>query len=851
MSEANVTRFVLENGLVVLVQEDHSFPRVAYEVRVRGGSCDDTPWAGSGLAHLMEHMLFKGTTRRPVGSIEEEVRRYEGAMNAFTSYDHTGYTLQTGSAYLSEALDLLADVLFHSSFDAEEFTREQEVIRSEMKMNRDDPDRRLFLRLWGTAYQVHPYRHPVIGYEEVFRRLKRDDAVAFYRERYVPNNMVLSIVGDVRSAEVHTLIQERFGAVSRGVPFDWSRAQEPQQLTHRSTTETFAVQQAQIMMGFHSTALQHEDLYALDVAAQILGQGRSARFEQRLRRQEQLVHSIGAWNATPQDQGLFMISATVDEDKIAATREAIQRELQLIRWQGVTEKEVERAKHMAETSHLFGLQSLDGRASDLATNELLVGDYAFSKHYVEGVRGVTATAVQRAVSQYLADKPHTFVALLPQTTQTPEVDAIISSEQLTWDQQTLSNGIDVVLGRKSSTPLIALRAVWPGGVRAEAADEAGLANLTAQLLLAGTKHHSAEELAELVENRGGRMSAFSGKDTFGINLDLRAEDVKFGLGLLKELMRDATFPQVEVDREKMRVLAQLRAREDDIFEVTGDRMRAALLGEHPYARHALGHADVVERVLTADCARFYRRYVVSQGMVLGIVGDIDLPKTMSMVQQVLGHVSSADPADIDMHQPVPLTARQELIVSLPERQQVIVVFGYPGVPWLSTDRYAVEVMQAVLSGSGGRLYQSIREEQGLAYTLGAYHVPGEVGGYFVSYVATTPDAVDRVVNALYVQMESLRTTALTDQEVELAKRSMLSRYYGGIEEVGSIALQAALNVQYDLGIEELMAYPTKLAAITPLDVQRVANIYLNPEASVQVIAGPSQVAAAAEPVEVP
>jgi len=826
LPELPVTSITLDNGLTLLIQEDHTYPRIAFEVRVKGGSCDDAPWVGSGLAHLMEHMLFKGTERRPVGSVETEVRRYQGSMNAFTSYDYTGYSLEVGSAYLREGLDLLADVLFHAAFDPTELGKEQAVVRSEMQMNRDDPERRLMQRFWATAFQVHPYRHPIIGYEAVFSQLGREEILAFYRRRYVPNNMVLAIVGDVTTAKVRALAEELFGARPQGPPFDWLRASEPPQLSPRNSVEEFPVTQAHLMLGFHSTRLQDPDLYALDVLAQVLGQGESSRLEQRLRRDRGLVHQIQAWNMTPQDAGLLTVVATTDPEKVEEATQEILKEMTSIAHDGVTEAELSRAKRMVEADYLFARQSLSARAGDVASYALLVGDPLFGQRYVEGIQTVTGAAVQRVAQRYVVDGAWTLATLIPQREPAPTPPPATPAPGIAWQTTQLTNGATVVVGRDPRAPLVALRAVWRGGLRAESPEQAGLSNVTAQLILGGTAQRSAAELVTAVESRGGRISAFSGKDALGITLDLLARDLPFGVELLHELMTQATFPEQELAREQARITAQIHARSDDIFEMTGERLREALLGAHPYARHPLGTAVSVARVTTAACREFYRRYIVPQHLVLVVVGDVEPEATIRRLTDALGALPrSATPA-LDASAPAVPSDTATVTATMPGREQAVIALGFPGAAWTAKDRYALEIVAAILSGSAGRLYQQLREAAGLSYTLGAYHVAGEVGGYLTCYVATTPATAEEVSARLIAAIEALTHAAPSAAEVELAKRALLDHYYRELQTVGAVAMRTAVNVVVGLGVDELAQYPARIARLTPEDIARVIHQYL-------------------------
>ena len=266
-----IESLTLDNGLTVLWEADHRQPLVAIEARIGGGLRGEGAWVGSGITHFIEHMLFKGTTSRPPGRIDQEVRRYGGTVNAFTSHDVTGVSLFVESRFLLQALEMLSDILQHATFPDEEFAKERQVVLSEIQMNRDDPDRRLSQLFWSRHFLSHPYRHPILGYRDLLERLTPQDLRAFYRAQYVPDNIILTCVGDVDPSAMPELILHAFGSWPRGAPYQVTVPLEPPAISVRETTEALPVQAAYATLGFSTTRLAHPDLYVLDVLAGILG----------------------------------------------------------------------------------------------------------------------------------------------------------------------------------------------------------------------------------------------------------------------------------------------------------------------------------------------------------------------------------------------------------------------------------------------------------------------------------------------------------------------------------------------------------------------------------------------------
>ena len=266
-------KHVLPNGLILLVQEDHSAPVASVQAWVGTGSIHEGAHLGAGLSHLLEHMLFKGTETRTTNAIAQSVQDEGGYINAYTSFDRTVYWIDVPKAGAATAIDLLADACMNSTLPADEFVKEQEVIRREFAMVNDDPDRVNSQQLFATAYREHPYRYPVIGYLDVFNRLTRDDVMAYYKARYVPNNIVFVVVGDVDEAAVVSQLETYFAAYPRQAMPPMLITAEPPQLGQRVSQRDFPTELSRLVLSWHIPCVTHPDVPALDVLATALGRG--------------------------------------------------------------------------------------------------------------------------------------------------------------------------------------------------------------------------------------------------------------------------------------------------------------------------------------------------------------------------------------------------------------------------------------------------------------------------------------------------------------------------------------------------------------------------------------------------
>jgi len=292
---------VLPNGLTVIVQEDRSAPVASVQAWCATGSVDENDHLGAGLSHILEHMLFKGTKTNPANAIAQKIQNVGGYINAYTSFDRTVFWIDVPKDGVSVALDVLADAMMNSTLPAEDYAKEQEVIRREFAMGMDDPDRMAGQLLFATAYQRHPYRLPVIGLIDVFNQLTSEDVMRYYRARYVPNNLTFIVVGDVDADAVNKQLADFFKDYPAKSLTPVFIPSEPPQLGRRETHEEFVTELTRLSLSWHIPEITHPDVPALDLLSTILGDGRSSRLYRQLREESGLAYGVSAFSYTPGD----------------------------------------------------------------------------------------------------------------------------------------------------------------------------------------------------------------------------------------------------------------------------------------------------------------------------------------------------------------------------------------------------------------------------------------------------------------------------------------------------------------------------------------------------------------------
>src|SRR2546427_5409342 len=357
---ATPTRELLSNGVALIVQEHRASDVVSLQLWMRMGGRDEAA-AELGLAHYIEHMLFKGTPTRPPGAIDTLIEGFGGASNAFTSYDTTHYDFVVPAAHVRGGIELLADLAVNASFPPGEIENEKKVVFEEMNLIEDDPEKFLLRRLYELSYSPHPYGRPLLGRREFIQKLTRDQLAQFYRKHFVPKNMVLVVVGAVEPTRVRLLADATFGRVAAAPPAPRAAAAVPALDRTRRADVSRAEKQAYLGLAWRTAPTGNEDLYAVDLLTYILGDSPSSRLNQTVREQLRLVANIEAGYGAFEQSGLVTVTARLEAPEPGRAEEAILDVIRKVRAEGVTEAERQRALITAESSYAFDIQTAEGR----------------------------------------------------------------------------------------------------------------------------------------------------------------------------------------------------------------------------------------------------------------------------------------------------------------------------------------------------------------------------------------------------------------------------------------------------------------------------------------------------------
>ena len=806
-------RTVLPNGLTLLVQSDKSAPVASVQVWVKTGSIHEGGLLGAGLSHYLEHMLFKGTERRAGREISTAVQAHGGNINAYTTFDRTVYYIDLPSAHVGVALDILADAVLHSTLPADEVTRERDVILREIAMGNDDPDHRLGEALFDTAFRQHPYKYPIIGYKDVFSAVTREDLVAYYRARYVPNNLVVVVAGDVDPAAVRVLVETHFGTAPRTKLAPVLVLPEPTQLAPRALHRHEDVELTRAGLSWQIPGLTHVDAPVLDLLAVLLGQGDSSVLWQEIREKARLVHSIDATSWNPGDTGLFYISYICEPKHREATARRVRRELDRVALKGFTSAQIRKGLRQLVVGEINTRKTMSGQASRLGAAEVVAGDVNFGKSYFARLARVSAADLRRVLRAYLAADRVTEVSLNPKSAE-PSVAVTTESDRVpdAFTEQVLPNGARLLMRPDRRLPNVHLRLLCEGGPLHEPANLRGATALMATLLTKDTKKRSAAEVAKFIEEVGGSFYPFSGNNSFGLAAEVLPGDISRALEALADAVLTPAFKRDSFEIERDAQLADLQQDADDVVTVAKKRVREKFFGAHPLAIDAHGTIEGLKALKPADVSALWKRLGVAGNVVLVAAGDFD-PKTLGpKLKAFLAKL----PRGAAPRRTAVFTTPGETgdFIEKQPREQAVVLQAFPGTGLLDDDYYVSEVADELFSGMSSRLFERVREEKGLAYFVRSGRITGIDTGMFMFYAGTAPATADEVLREIDAEIARVQAGEVTPSELSRCQTRLKAGRRMGLQTNGARAMHAGLNTLYGLPVDDASTYDKHIDGVT-------------------------------------
>jgi zinc protease len=844
--------------MTVLLEENHACPVISFNALVKVGSASETD-KESGICHVIEHMMFKGTPTYPVGEIARSVEAAGGDINAYTSFDQTVYYINMASMFADKGLSILADALKNPLFDAQELDREKEVILEEIRREKDHPMRIISEDLFKHAYSRHPYGRPIIGFPKTVKSFTRKTLINFHRHWYTPENMVFIAVGDFKTSKMIKKLNGLFAdlKVSRSSTSIIPTKSEPKQKSLNLIVKTANIQNTHLAMAWHIPSMIHDHVPTLDVASHILGGSESSRLEQVVKEKRRLVHHVNSYAYTPKDPGILTVIAIMGDKDVPKALEAIMREVNRLHHEPVQIEELSRAKINIRSNEIYEKETVGGQAGKVAYFEATAGSHEFEKRYYQLLQDVSTEGVMEVAQQYLTPNNLTAVLLLPNKSkwakQKDELARIIKpkkqpaprakktapKELTTLQRMRLKNGMTLVVKQNHHNPLVSMCATSPGGIRYETNATNGISNLMARVMTKGTKTRTAVRIAKDIEKIAGHLDGFSGRNSVGLKCEFLSEHLRDGFELFSDVLAHPAWDAREVENERQFVLHSIRDQEDALGTMAFVHFLKALFPNHPYGMRTIGHSSIIKKLSSKQIQQFYSNAFKPSQMVLSVVGDVNPDEIACLVEECFADLPKGRLISPKIKKEPRPRSPKKVIHHKEEKQQAHIVMGFQGTTIKDKDRYAFTVLNNILAGQGGRLFLELRDKMGLAYVVSSLHQEGVEPGFFAVYMGTEPTKVDIAIDGIKNELNKVTTKMVDKDELERAQQYIVGTYELESQRNSALASAYAFNELYGLGIDEVAKYPKKVLSVTRRDVLEVAKRYITLDAPVLSIIRPS------------
>lgn len=865
----------LTNGMQVVLQEDRSSPLVACVVGVKVGSVYENQFT-MGLAHFLEHLLFDGTEKFSREALQAEYDHHGIYFNAFTREDYTAFEIVAPKDLIGVGIQAQAQQLMHSNFPDAEFPKERKVVIEEIKKDEDDPysyGSDMFLKVF---YQGTPYGRPVIGYDTLIERVPKDSVLRFYREHYVPNNMVAAVVGDFDRSAILSELEQAYGSFPRRAVFPAPQVRLAPFSGEVRKEQEFVTRNIIVNLGFPGPLVQTKDGVTFELLCQILAGGDNSRIVRALTSgSDPLVNSVeGGYSKLLGAGALTLTLVLSDGSKVDPAIAKIKQELSRVAQEGVPKDELARAKRVYITDAVFANERLVERGRDLVQWASL-GDVSLRELYLNGVSKVTAQEVRDAAQKYFGKLNYVVTVLKPKdvksggqgmgmpqgmggmppmaSSSSPEASAVPlppprphapGGKEVVTEKAVLPNGLVIIARQDPYTEITATSVLIGHRIQFEDERTNGIGDLVQELIDKGTEKKSAEEIVHSLASIGARLKTtklpgmdfddyYFSKDYAYLRLETLNDFDEYGWDLLAEMMLHPSFPVEEVEKAKMNALALI-----SMDEVRTSKTAKALWFQNafPHNNYRLpiyGTAQTIKGITREDVLTYYRKAYAPDNLVITVISDRSPKDVIAALTKRFSGMAKGEgkPQAYVPETPPPKPLR---VAQFVDKEQAYLYLGniLPGIA--SEDVPALEVANEVLST---RLGLTLREKEGLAYSVGSGVDFSKDVGWFFCAIGTGNENLDRAETGIREQIKLLQEKPVSDEELQTSINSFAGhwlRYH-----------QTAINQAHYLSLYEFLGVGQgydqtcldRIRKVSAADVARAARQYFSSEKYIASIAG--------------
>jgi len=848
--------YKLDNGLEVILHEDHSTPIVGVNIWYHVGSKNERQ-GRSGFAHLFEHMMFQGSQHQDAEYFGP-IQGAGGQLNGSTNEDRTNYWELLPSDELERGLLMEADRMgwLLPAMTQEKLSNQMMVVRNERRESEGEPYGAMWLNFNENFYpKGHPYDHSVIGIHEDLEAATLDDVKDFFRSYYTPNNSTLCIAGDFDRNDAKAWVQEYFGEIPPGPPVDEVEAWVPQWTQEKRVSYEDRVQLPRIYLTWHTPPTYASGDSELSLAAKILGQGRTSRLYKRLVHEEKLAQEISATQMSQQISSVFLVDCTLRPNvEIAQVEKIINEEIAKFAKSGPTKEELQRAKNDYESGFIRSLQrigSWGGKNDMLNRYNHYAGTPGYFRTEYESYMSPSERDVQNTFTRWIGPgrmvveiRPFAEYAAtaaaevdrtkLPKSGKDPEFT--VPDLQKT----TTPGGLQLVVMEQKELPLVRVDLVFRSGGASDPQGKSGLCDFAAGMLLEGTKKRDKFAFESALESMGTELSYGCFGDGTIISMNSLKKHLDKSLALFAEAMVEPAFSVAEFNDEKERRLLDLAREGEDPYTLTAKVTRRVIYGtDHPYANFASGTVGSVQSLDVGEAQAFAKEHFTPGNATVIAVGDIDMDSFAASVDKAFARWKGEAPEMASIPDPEPRSSRVVYLVDKPGDTQSTISIAQTGLPRSNPDWEKLYVANYPLGGFFmSRLNLNLREDKGYSYGVRSTMqqtrgTPVYSMGGRVQVDATAPSVTEFLKE--YEQIIGKRP--LTADELAFAKNAITKGYSRDFETINQLAGALSNQLIYDLPDDNLVQYPKKIEAVDVKTANDMTKKYFHPSQVAIIVVG--------------
>ncbi|MCF6157519.1 MAG: insulinase family protein [wastewater metagenome] len=824
--------FYLDNGMEVILIENHANPMIAAVTMVKAGSRNEDA-ASNGTAHFLEHLLFNGTKNRTQEQIYSEMDFYGGYNNAHTTMDHTNYMILMPKEYIAQGMDIQADMLFNSTLPPEKFEKERGIVLEEIGKSANQPTYQVQNYFQKILFSGTPYERPILGTVSTILNLQRDQVFAYYKTWYVPNNMTLMVIGDFVPSEMLELIEEKYGHYPPG-PLPEHKPVQPGQplrlrITRVNAGEKFPEDRCYLTMGYLLPPPTAVDFPSLKLLAEFLG-GKENSVLKTLFRQKphkNLVNMISASLDFNRDFSLLQIFAELpagaDVDRIIAL---ITRTVEDMAKNPVPAGEIT-STLVAQQTHEIYLQEQLHYYGMMKSGYLAAGGYSFLQDYQDGLMQTTPASIQKAAEQYLRTQIPVVTIMSPPR-QISDVSETRSPNR--YHTETLENGLTVAVKENRDSRVIGIHVLAKERSVSEGRDAWGMTEILQRMLLeGGTEEHPGRALYQAFESIGAELklhdSPFIPFDDYYhsprfayIRLKLIDTFFEKGLGLLTEMISRPLLTEEALERVKKEVISLSAAETVSTPKIAYRLLYNNLFAENPGFGWLLGDAERLGQVRVQEMQAFHHKFYNPANLIIVISGNQSIEGVMDLVKNHFGGTWGESG-----WQPPEFTPQfGKLGTTLHEKsgkpQSYIALANTFDIA--EEDRPALHILMDLFSD---RLAFNLREKQGLAYTIGVSTQKYHNARWYLITMGTRPENIERATTGIQKEISRLRKAVFTADEVQKTINAAIGRR--GMRRLDRVSQAYYISMELLEGRtpEADDLYNEKLKDVTPQDLKRLIH----------------------------